>query len=254
MPPQTTRPPFFTARSAAGTSDPTGAKMMAASSEFRRPVVGATGPDRAERAREVLRRGVTGAREGVDAASLPGRNLGQDMGGGAEAVEAERNPLPGHAVTAPADQTGAHERRRFRGIERLIKRKTKARVGHRMGRIAAVAGIAGKHWRIAQILAPGAAIRTGAICAAEPRHTDALAEREAGHARSDRRDTADNFVSRDDRQLRVRQVAVDHMQIGAAHPASGDLDQDFAAGRLRDRPLAQNQRCVRPIQNHRAHG
>ena len=52
----------------------------------------------------------------------------------------------------------------------------------------------------------------------------------------------------------VRQVAVNHMQIGTAHPASGDLDQDFAAGRLRDRPLAQNQRRLRPIQNHRAHG
>jgi len=32
MPPQTTRPPFFTALSASGTSAPTGAKMMAASS------------------------------------------------------------------------------------------------------------------------------------------------------------------------------------------------------------------------------
>ena len=32
MPPQTTRPPFFTALSAAGTSAPTGAKMIAASS------------------------------------------------------------------------------------------------------------------------------------------------------------------------------------------------------------------------------
>ena len=89
---------------------------------------------------------------------------------------------------------------------------------------------------------------------AEPRHTDALAEREAGHARSDRRDTADDFMSRHDRKLRVRQVAVDHVQIGTAHPASGDLYQDFAAGRLRDRPLAQNQRRLRPIQNHRAHG
>jgi hypothetical protein len=32
MPPQTTRPPFFTALRARGTSAPTGAKMMAASS------------------------------------------------------------------------------------------------------------------------------------------------------------------------------------------------------------------------------
>ena len=56
MPPQTTRPPFFTALSAAGTSAPTGAKMIAASSGSGGSLVGAARPDRAERAREILRR------------------------------------------------------------------------------------------------------------------------------------------------------------------------------------------------------
>ncbi len=54
MPPQTTRPPLRTAASAAGTSAPTGAKMIAASSGFGRRLVRAAGPVRAERAGESL--------------------------------------------------------------------------------------------------------------------------------------------------------------------------------------------------------
>src|SRR5215510_8448100 len=112
MPPQTTRPPFFTALSASGTSAPTGAKMMAASSgsggtsseppaqtapsDFARPCAAAS-PARVE---------------GVDAAALPGRHLRQDVGSRAEAVESERASLACHAIAAPADQTGAQERSR----------------------------------------------------------------------------------------------------------------------------------------------
>ena len=45
---------------------------------------------------------------------------------------------------------------------------------------------------------------------------------------ADRRHTADDLVPRHDRQFRVFQFAVDHMQIGAADAAGRDLDQDFA--------------------------
>ena len=72
-------------------------------------------------------------------------------------------------------------------------------------------------------------------------------------ARPDRCDAADDLVARHDRQLRIGQFAVDHVQIGAANAARRDLDQDFATRRLRNRPLAQNERRVRPVQNHRAH-
>src|ERR1017187_10360248 len=131
MPPQTTRPPLRTAFSAAGTSAPTGAKIMAASSRsrgarsqpppppppgrknrggvepFRRRLFRAARPHRAERACEVLCGGVALAREGEHAPALPDRDLRQDMGGGAEAVEAERLAFAGHAIAAPADQAGA---------------------------------------------------------------------------------------------------------------------------------------------------
>ena len=58
-----------------------------------RHLVRAAGPHRAELARELLRLGVAGSREGVDLASLMARDLRHDMGRRAEAVDAE--PLAG---------------------------------------------------------------------------------------------------------------------------------------------------------------
>ena len=71
MPPHTTVPPRATARSASGTSAPTGAKMIAASSSTGGALVRAARPDRAQRARERLRGRVARPREGVDLAALP---------------------------------------------------------------------------------------------------------------------------------------------------------------------------------------
>ena len=70
MPPQTTTPPLRTARSAAGTSAPTGAKMIAASSA-RGGVASEPPAHTAPSAQgEVLRLPVAGPGEGVDLAAL----------------------------------------------------------------------------------------------------------------------------------------------------------------------------------------
>src|SRR5262245_53327986 len=60
-------------------------------------------------------------------------------------------------------------------------------------------------------------------------------------------------MPRNDRQLRVRQFAVDDVQIGAADAAGRDLDQDVAALRRGHRPLAPYQRRAGPLQDHGAH-
>src|ERR1019366_6993650 len=78
---------------------------------FRRRLFRAARPYRAERARGGLGGGVALAREAKYAPALPDRDRRQDMGGGAEAVEAERLAFAGHAVAAPADQAGAQPRR-----------------------------------------------------------------------------------------------------------------------------------------------
>jgi hypothetical protein len=120
-------------------------------------------------------------------------------------------------------------------------------------RIAAIAGVAGKQRPIAQVLTAAATIGTDAAGVAEPGDADTLADREAGDPLPHRGDPPDDLVAGHDRKLRVRQLAVDNMQIGTADAAGHDLDQDFA-GRGRERaPLAHDQRRVRFLEHHRAH-
>ena len=78
---------------------------------------------------------------------------------------------------------------------------------------------------------------------AQPGHADPLAG--AG-------DPADDLVAGHDRQ-RPGDVAVHHMQIGPAHAAGRDLDQELARTGLGHRPLDHAQRQAGPIELHRAH-
>src|SRR5262249_31994208 len=61
-------------------------------------------PPRAELARKAGRVVVSPAREGEYAPALVHRHLADDVGRGAEAVEAEPLGVAGHAQRAPADQ------------------------------------------------------------------------------------------------------------------------------------------------------
>ena len=63
---------------------------------------------------------------------------------------------------------------------------------------------------------------------AEPGHADARPGREID-AIADRLDAADDLVAGNDRQLRIRQFAVDHVQVGAADAAGLDPHADLAA-------------------------
>ena len=121
----------------------------------------------------------------------------------------------------------------MRRHRRLASGKQKRASATVCGGVAAVAGVAGEQRPVAQVLPPVTAIWTDAAGRAEPGHADPLAQGKAGDAGAERRDPADDLMAGDDRQLRVRQFAVDHMQVGAAHAAGRDLDQDLAGPRLR---------------------
>src|SRR5690606_38818055 len=102
---------------------------------------------------------------------------------------------------------------------------------------AAVDLVAGEARRIAQILVARATVRTGAAGVAEPRDADALAEREARDAGAERVHTADDLVAGNDRPLRMLEVTVRDVEVGAAHATGRDLDPHLACCRLRPRDL-----------------
>ncbi len=106
---------------------------------------------------------------------------------------------------------------------------------------------------VTEVLAAGEAIGADAVGVAQPRNPDPLAEPEALHARPERIDPTDDLVAGDDRQMGVWQIAVDHMQVGAAHPAGGDLHPNLAAAGLAIGEIGQDQGRSKRAENHSLH-
>ena len=113
MPALMTGAPLALARSAAGISGPTGAKTIAPSSSSGGVSPEAPGPLGAELARERLPLLVALAGEGEDPPALVDGDLAEDVGGGAEAVEADPLGVADQAQRPVADQPGAEQRRRL---------------------------------------------------------------------------------------------------------------------------------------------
>ena len=242
MPAQTTVPPGATARRATGTSSPAGAKMIAASSgsaarrpgsETSEPPSRVTRPGRAELEREALGLGVARPGEREYAPALVGGHLADDVGGGAEAVEADPLRIAAEPQRAIADQPRAQQRRRLQVGIALGDRKAVALVGDRVLGVAAVELIAGEAGALAQVLPARAAVAALAVGPPQPRDPDPLPGREALGPLPRRLDRADDLMSDDQGQLRLAQVAVDHVEVGAADAAGVHRDQDLAGARLR---------------------
>ncbi len=62
------------------------------------------------------------------------------------------------------------------------------------------------------------------------------------HCAATRFHNADNLVAGHDRQFRIGQVAVDHMQIGTANRAGLDPHQNLSRSGTRQRPFLQPER------------
>ena len=175
MPAHTTVPPLASARSAIGTSAPTGAKTIAASSGSGGAAPDAPGPLGAEPACEARARVVAGAREREHPAPLVAGDLADDVRRGAEAVEAEALGVAGHPQGAVADEPRAQQRRGLEVRVAVGDREAEALVGDRVLGEAAVEVAAGEARAVAQVLAARAAVAARAAGPAQPRHADALA-------------------------------------------------------------------------------
>ena len=215
--------------------------------------VGVAGPDRTHGAGEVLGRRVAGAGEGEELAALVAGDLGHDVGGGAEAPDAEPTCVAGHAQGAPADQAGAEQRGGLGVAVAVGQGEAVGGVGDGELGIAAVQRVAGEAGRVAQVLVAGAAIGAGAAGVAEPGDADPPADGERGGARAAGQHLAHDLVAGDQRQLGVRQLAVDDVQIGAADRAGLDPHQDLArAGDGVGEP-GRAQRLARGVEDHGEH-
>jgi hypothetical protein len=162
------------------------------------------------------------------------------------------------AQRAVADDAGAEERRgRLVGENRGDGvRKVLAHQG--LLRITAVLVPAGVTRGAAQVLVAAPAVGAGAAGEAQPGDPHALADREPRAARAERLDGAHHLVAGHERQPARRQVALDDVQIGAAHAAGRDPHAHLAGAGPRLVALARAERRARrrslPFEDHLAHG
>ncbi len=199
------------------------------------------GPLSAERARERLRVRVVLAGDGEHAPPLEARDLGHDVRGGAEPVEAEPFRATGETQRSVADQAGAKKRRRLEVAEAGRQRQAEALVGDRPLGVPAVAVVAGEARTVTEVLAAAQAVAALAARPAEPGNTEAPSVL----------GLADDLVAGDERQLRLRQLAVHDEQVGAADAARADAEQQLPRRGFGPRELSRDERRARRFEHHR---
>jgi hypothetical protein len=106
--------------------------------------------------------------------------------------------------------------------------------------ITTIASVACEDGLVAQIFPIASAIVTLTTGPAEPGNSDALSRRYADDIRTDCLNPSHDFMTRNDRQFRMRKLSIDHVQIGAAD----------AAGRNTDAYLARNWFWIPPFGQH----
>ncbi len=198
----------------------------------------AAGPGAAEIPREILGSGVSIPGEGIDCPPLVAADLRDDMRRRPEPVDAD-GPGFARSLQRPiADKPRAQQGRSVHVVVAVRYREAVARIGDRVRGEAAVDLVARELRGVAEIFLPARAVTARPAREAEPGHADALPDLETClHGTSHLQHAPDDLVPRDQRKLRMCQVAVDHVQVRPADRAGTDLDQKLVRGGHRVRPL-----------------
>ena len=171
-------PPFSRARSAIGTSDPTGAKIIAASNfsgGISSEPPAQTAPNERANFCPALSPGRVNAKTSRFSKQ---RNLGDQMRRGAETIDAK---FAAHLLFSGTIGNRACQRKEAARRDVFIlfgQRKTKSRIGDSEFRIAAIDRVAGEARVIAKIFAARFAKLAFSARPTEPRNADAIANLE----------------------------------------------------------------------------
>src|SRR5215471_612783 len=127
-------------------------------------------------------------------------------------------------------------------VERLRKRKHKVAAGECIFPISTSDGVAGEGRRVAKILKTFLTIRTGAICAAKPRHAHSRAQRNIW--RTTLNNLSYDLMAGNDPHLLRRQLSFDDMKIGAAHATGAHAQQHVTRPHARIRDISDLKRTL----------
>ena len=106
---------------------------------------------------------------------------------------------------------------------------------------------------VAEVLAAAAAVAALAVGPAEPGDPDPVARHETLGLLPRRAHGADDLVPHHQRQLRLGEVAVEDVEVGAADAAGMNRDLDLAGTGSGLGQLSQPERLPLPLEDHRSH-
>ena len=152
-------------------------------------------------------------------------HLRDDVGRAAKTVNAETSRVTRLSQRPITDQARAEKRCRRDIVERVRNRKAKAGISHRELGVAAINCVTSEPREIAEILAVRPAVFALAASPAEPRNADAFADAKTIDALADPLDMPDDLVSENQRQFRIRQFAIDDVEIGPTNRASAHANK-----------------------------
>ena len=184
---------------------------------------------------------------------MPAADLRDDMGGRAEAVDADRarvaRPTRERQPIRPAQISGAAAT----GSRTAVEPKGIGGVGDNMGGEAAVARVAGEERLIDRFSRPREAIGAAPAGVAEPGDADPLADPRSRTPSPSASTMPRSRVPERSGSL-GRQVAVDDVQVGPANRAGLDPHPDLARARRRIGACFPNEGHPQVPQHHRVHG
>src|SRR5581483_7649345 len=195
--------------------------------------IGIARPDGAELTRERLGLQVAGTGEGEDAAALGTGYLSEQVCSRTKTVEAEIRAAAGGPVGAIADEARAKERRQLRGRRIERQREAKASIRDDLLRIAPIDRVAGEAGILTEVLLAGTAMAAESAGLREPGDTHPLAAAKASDRRARLGHPPHDLVAGSDGIVDAGQLAIEEVQVGAAHAAGLYPDADLV---LTDRP------------------
>src|SRR5687768_2874040 len=149
------------------------------------------------------------------------------MSRSAKAVNSNSLSIASHLECAVTNQSGTHQGSRFHVAISIRNTETITGVGYGIFGVASINLITGKSGVCTQIFVSATAVAALTAGPAQPGNTDPFTHRKMARVCSTCRHSPYNFMSWNNRQFRIGQLAIHHMQVSTANSACCNLDQQF---------------------------
>jgi hypothetical protein len=216
--------------------------------------IGIASPNRTETAGKCLGAFIPGAGKCKDLALLKVRNLRNNVGSGAKSVNPETPSIASLAQSAIANQSSTEERSRGDIVKGIGKTVAKLSMCEGEFGVTPIQRVARKASLLTEIFPIRSAILALTTGPSQPRNSDAVTVLESLHGLAKLLNPADDFVARNQGKFRIRQLAIDHVQIGSAYGTRSDAHDHFFRTGISDRHRASDKRSTRGLEDHCVHG